>query len=134
MHSTTEREVVDSAAAVVTSSAPGHLVRYDAACRAVAEARTIDEVQQIAANAEALRAYARQARNRQLEIDAAEIRLRAERRVGELMAAQRATVGLAKGQLVRGLESNPRIISDRPPWPKRASTRTWPIAPAPWPR
>jgi hypothetical protein len=35
-----------------------------------------------------MRAYARQAKNKQLEIDASEIRFRAERRIGELMAAQ----------------------------------------------
>ena len=33
----------------------------------------------------------------QMEIDAAEIRIRAERRLGELMAAQKARVGAAKG-------------------------------------
>ena len=47
--------------------------------------------------ADAMRAYAKQAKNRQLEIDAAEIRMRAERRVGELMAAQRENVGLNSG-------------------------------------
>ena len=39
-------------------------------------------LQEIASNAEALRAYARQARNRQLELDAAEIRIRARKRAG----------------------------------------------------
>ncbi|MCR4376280.1 MAG: hypothetical protein NUW22_15675 [Acidobacteria bacterium] len=71
------------------------LVKYDAACRALAEAKAIDEVKHIRDVAEAMRAYAKQAKNKQLEMDAAEIRIRAERRVGELMQAQRETVGLA---------------------------------------
>jgi hypothetical protein len=44
-----------------------------------------------------MRAYAKQAKNRQLEIDAAEIRIRAERRVGELIQQQRESVGLNRG-------------------------------------
>lgn len=63
------------------------LVRYEAACKAVSEARTIDEAKAIHNQAEAMRAYARQAKNRQLEVDAAEIRMRAERRLGEILAA-----------------------------------------------
>lgn len=74
------------------------LVRYDAACRAIAEAKAVDEVIKIRDHAEALRAYAKQAKNKQLEVDAAEIRIRAERRVGELITAQRETVGLAQGK------------------------------------
>lgn len=73
------------------------LVRYDAACRAIAAAKSVDEAKKIRDTAEALRAYARQAKNKQLEADAAEIRIRAERRVGELIAAQKESVGLAKG-------------------------------------
>lgn len=73
------------------------LVRYDAACKALAAARTIDEIKHVRNGAEALRAYAKQAKNKQLEMDATEIRIRAERRVGELMASQRQSVGLAKG-------------------------------------
>ena len=46
---------------------------------------------------EAMRAYARQAKNKQLEVDAAEIRISAERRLGELIKAQKDNVGLAKG-------------------------------------
>jgi hypothetical protein len=50
-----------------------------------------------------LRAYAKQAKNRQLEVDAAEIRIRAERRVGELIDAQKeSAVGLAKGNAGKG--------------------------------
>jgi hypothetical protein len=73
------------------------LVRYDAACQAVAAAKSVDEVQEIRAQADALRAYSKQAKNRQLEVDAAEIRIRAERRLGELMAEQGQMVGKASG-------------------------------------
>ena len=72
------------------------LARYDAACRALAEARSVDEVREILNVAEAQRAYAKMAKNRNLEADAFEIRKRAERRLGGMMKAQRETVGLAK--------------------------------------
>jgi N6-adenosine-specific RNA methylase IME4 len=84
------------------------LVKYEAACRAVAEAKTTDEVIAISNNADAMRLYARQANNRQLEIDAAEIRIKAERRLGELIAAQKETVGLAKGASAGGKKDGPR--------------------------
>lgn len=88
------------------------LIKYDAACLAVANAKAVDEAKDLRDKADGMRAYARQANNRQLEIDAAEIRMRAERRLGELMAEQRDTVGLAKGQLRRGSALNPR--EDKP--------------------
>jgi hypothetical protein len=75
----------------------GLLIRYDAACVALATAKSIDEVKDFVDKAEAMRAYARQAKNHQLEVDAAEIRIRAERRLGELISAQKATVGLNPG-------------------------------------
>lgn len=73
------------------------LVKYDAACRAIAEAKSVDEVKDLRDKAEAMRAYARQAKNRQGEIDMLEIRIRAERRLGELMRDQKETVGLNRG-------------------------------------
>ena len=41
-----------------------------------------------------MRVYARQANNRELEVEATEIRIRAERWLGELIKAQKETVGL----------------------------------------
>lgn len=61
------------------------LMKYDAACRAVADAKGLDDVKEIKGICEAARAYAKIARNRQMEIDAIEIRVRAERKEGELL-------------------------------------------------
>lgn len=83
----------------------GALAKYDEACRAIAGARTVDAAKGIANQAEAMRVYARQSKNLDLEVHAAEIRLRAERRLGELIAAQKTTVGLAKGNAGQGRPS-----------------------------
>tara|TARA_Y100000310_G_scaffold5228_1_gene6123 strand:+ start:1448 stop:2455 length:1008 start_codon:yes stop_codon:yes gene_type:complete len=82
---------------VPTTTNTIQLVKYDAACAALAAAKSVDEAKHVRDKAEAIRAYAKQAKNKQLEIDAAEIRIRAERRVGELLQAQKATVGLNEG-------------------------------------
>ena len=73
------------------------LVRYDAACQAIAEAKAVDEVKEILDKSAAVKAYARQAKNKELEADAVEIRMRATRRLGQLMEAQSETVGLSEG-------------------------------------
>lgn len=75
----------------------GGLALYETACHAIAQAKTTDEVKDWRDKSEAMRAYAHQAKNRELEIDAAEIRIRAERRLGELIREQKETVGLNQG-------------------------------------
>lgn len=73
------------------------LIRYDAACRALAECKAIDEVKSWHDKAAAMQAYGRMAQDKQLETDAAEIRIRAERRLGEIITDQKENGGLNTG-------------------------------------
>jgi hypothetical protein len=91
------------------------LASYDQLCREIASYVSVDETLQCVSHFEGLRVAARKANNRQLEIDAGEIRLRAERRVGELMALQRETVGLnTGGRPTKETPSTENAVSERP--------------------
>lgn len=76
------------------------LIRYDAMCRAIEAAHQVDEVKDIRDKALALEHYARQALNTDAERQACEIRLRAERKTGQLLAQ----MPKASGTLKRGTE------------------------------
>ncbi len=70
---------------------------YDRACALIATVASVDDAADWRNKAAAMREYARQAKNLDLEIQCAQIRSRAERRLGQLIKAQKETVGLHKG-------------------------------------
>jgi hypothetical protein len=75
------------------------------------EAKSLDEVKDIADKALALKEYARQAKNKQGEIDFAEIRMRAERRLGQMLRDKPMNKGAAAGgkkESSRGTFTEPR--------------------------
>ncbi len=61
------------------------LVRYEAMCSAIAECHRVDEVKEIRDRAVAFQVYAKQALNVEAERQAAKVRVRAERRAGEML-------------------------------------------------
>lgn len=69
------------------------LVRYDAMCTAIAAAYAVDEVKDIRDKALALERYMRQAQNTEAERQACEIRLRAERKCGQLLREREMAKG-----------------------------------------
>lgn len=74
-----------SAALVSAAASDVALPRYDDMCRAITECHRVDEAKTFRDKAEALRAYAKQANNRDAEVQFAEIKVRAEIKCGELL-------------------------------------------------
>lgn len=75
----------------------GVLGTYEHAKQAVAAARMTDDAKEIRDQSSALIVYAARAKDTQLQTDAIEIRVRAERRLGEIIKQQKDTVGLNTG-------------------------------------
>ena len=94
------------------------LVRYDAARKALAAAHRVDEVKRIHDKATALLAYAKQAGDYELQNKAAEIRIFAERRAGELLVDMHAT-----GQRQGKEGGRPAKVSSATTLPKLGITR-----------
>ena len=80
--------------------------------RALASAATVDQVKEIHDLAVGMAAYARKAADTQLEADAVEFRMKAARRLGELMKAQKETIGFSAGS--RGSPVKGARVDDKP--------------------
>jgi hypothetical protein len=93
------------------------LLIFEVAKHAIAAATTAEEVKDIRDKALGLAAYAREANDRQLEAEAVEIRARASRRLGEMIEAQKATVGLNTGTAGMGRPPSLGGSADNPPKP-----------------
>jgi len=88
------------------------LVKYEEAIRALAEAATVDEIKEVLAGVEAMKAYARQAKDQRAFQYASEIQFRAHRKLGLQLAAQKATVGLGKPGPKSGRTSDPISLKE----------------------
>lgn len=87
------------------------LIRYDAMCTAIAECHQIDEVKDLRDKAMALELYARQARNTDAERKASEVRLRAERRTGELLKELARMPAAVSGALNGRAKEGPATVA-----------------------
>jgi hypothetical protein len=99
------------------------LVRYDAMCRAIEAAYSVDEVKDIRDKASALASYNRMAQNTEAERAACEIRLRAERKAGVILRDMAAKEERASGRGDHKAESPRGIpqLSDLGISPKQSS-------------
>lgn len=77
-------------------SEPPKLLRYDAARAALEKAYRVDEVKTLRDKALALEAYARQAKDHEMQAWVTEIKIRAERRTGELLREMAKQSGALK--------------------------------------
>lgn len=92
------------------------LARYDAMCSAIAESVSVDEVKEIRDRARAFEMYAKQAKNQDAERKVAEIRIRAERRAGQLLTEMKE-----KGE--RRAQGQPKEMSGAATLPDLGITR-----------
>lgn len=108
------------------------LVKYEEARRALAEAHSVDEVAQIRDRAEAARQAARIAGDIEMVNWAAEIRIRAERKAGELLKEMaEAGARAEKGGDQRSLESSSSVRLDDLGIDKHESSRWQKVAAVP---
>jgi hypothetical protein len=82
--------------AVISPDQP--LALYETARQALAAATKVDEVLKVRDESEWLKLYARQAKDREMLANATELRARAERRLGEMMALAAVAGQIAEGR------------------------------------
>jgi hypothetical protein len=88
------------------------LLNIEAACQLLTEAKTIEEVAAIRNHAEVVRVYAQQVKaGLQAQNEAAEIKIRAERRAGEMLAAIERIPPEERGAMAHGDEDTKLHLS-----------------------
>ena len=108
------------------------LALYESARRALAAAVTTDEVLQVHDATEWIKLYARQAKDRELMANATVLRARAERRLGEMLAAEKAAGHLATGRPKNGSGAEPfRVTLEQAGIDKKLSMRAQAAAAVP---
>jgi hypothetical protein len=93
----------------VASDVAHPLKVFEDARREIADANTVEQVNRIVALAIGLAAAARKATDREVEAEAEVLKLEAERRLGQLMQAQKEEVGFnigTRGSRIRGARVN----------------------------
>ena len=93
---------------------PREIALLSSAHQALAEAKTIDEVKDLRNKADAVRYYARQAKlGQELVIEAAVVKLRAERRIGQILCATPLATGVQGNQYDEtGSQPNGVLLKD----------------------
>ena len=107
------------------------LITTTAAQQMLAEARSVLDVKDVRDKAEALRTYARMAKDRDAELSAAEIRVRAERRLGEMLLDIKRAGGLDRTANLRSSPGELRESLDDLGVDKKLSMRAQQLAQVP---
>ena len=89
--------------------AGAYLVHYDTMIMAINAANSLDEVKDIRDKALALAVYAAQAKDTEAERRVTEIRIRAERRAGELLRETPRAAGAREPGTDRGMTPSPAV-------------------------
>jgi N6-adenosine-specific RNA methylase IME4 len=109
----TGSDLVQAVQSIGGDGVPARLWIFEEARREIANASTVDHVNRILALATGLAAAARKATDREVEAEAVVLKFEAERKLGQLMQAQKETIGFNKGGRPKtGIPETP--VSDDP--------------------
>jgi len=107
------------------------LVKYDAACRALADAKTFDEVRAISEEMEHVKLYGRRVKDRDLIAEATEVQTRAERRLGELLLEAEKRGWIGRGRPKENVPNSEHFTLEEAGIDRKLSSRAQQLAEVP---